>query len=83
MPSPTKAGEVIQSKNGEMNKKIRISYYIKEGKATIEECDMLSECGTVVFCNPRSNSKLIRNRICGSIGSGIMATGKMCKVLAE
>ena len=44
---------------------------------------MLSECGTVVFCNPRSNSKLIRNRICGSIGSGIMATGKHCKILVQ
>lgn len=44
---------------------------------------MLSECGTVVFCNPRSQSKLLKNRICGSIGSGIMATGKNCKILVE
>ena len=44
---------------------------------------MQSECGTVVFCNPRSHSILVKNRICGSIGSGIMATGKYCKVVAE
>jgi len=50
---------------------------------TIEECDMQSECGTVVFCNPRSTSRLVKNRICGSIGSGIMATGKQCRVMAE
>ena len=44
---------------------------------------MLSECGTVVFCNPRSHTKLIKNRICGSIGSGVMVTGKGARLLAE
>jgi parallel beta-helix repeat protein len=44
---------------------------------------MQSECGTVVFCNPRSNTKLLKNRICGSIGSGIMATGKHCRIIVE
>jgi parallel beta-helix repeat protein len=56
---------------------------VREGRATIEECDMLSECGTVVFCNPRSHTKLVRNVISGSVGSGVMVTGKGSRVMAE
>ena len=44
---------------------------------------MMSECGTVVFCNPRSHTKLVRNIICGSVGSGVMVTGKGARILAE
>jgi parallel beta-helix repeat protein len=61
----------------------KFGIYIKEGRATIEECDMMSECGTVVFCNPRSHTKLVRNVVCGSVGSGVMVTGKGARILAE
>lgn len=61
----------------------KFAVYVKEGRATIEECDMMSECGTVVFCNPRSHTKLVRNLICGSMGSGVMVTGKGARLLAE
>lgn len=61
----------------------KLAIYVKEGCAAIEECDLQSECGTVVFCNPRTQTRLIRNRISGSIGSGIMATGKYCQLYAE
>jgi len=61
----------------------KFGIYVKEGRATVEECDMLSECGTVVFCNPRSHTKLVRNVICGSVGSGVMVTGKGARILAE
>jgi parallel beta-helix repeat protein len=76
------------SKGGASSNRIHSSeqkfgVYIKEGRATIEECDMMSECGTVVFCNPRSHTKLVRNIICGSVGSGVMVTGKGARILAE
>jgi parallel beta-helix repeat protein len=61
----------------------KFGIYVKEGRATIEECDMLSECGTVVFCNPRTHSKLVRSVVCGSVGSGVMVTGKGARILAE
>ena len=70
------ANRVFSSEN-------KFAIYVKEGRATIEECDMLSECGTVVFCNPRSHTKLVKNNISGSIGSGVMVTGKGARILAE
>lgn len=44
---------------------------------------MMNELGTVVFCNPRSHTKMVKNRISRSVGSGIMVTGKGARLLAE
>ena len=76
------------SKGGGNNNRMRdnenkFGIYVKEGRATIEECDMLSECGTVVFSNPRTHTKLVRSIVCGSVGSGVMVTGKGARILAE
>jgi len=69
--------------SGAKEQENKFSVYVKEGRATIEECEMISEAGTAVFCNPRSHTKLIMNRIGGSIGSCVMVTGKGARLLAQ
>jgi len=75
--------ELSKNTNRIFSSENKFAVYVKEGRCTIEECDMLSEAGTVVFCNPRSHTKLVRNVVCGSIGSGVMVTGKGARILAE
>jgi hypothetical protein len=56
--------------------------FIKEGRATIEECDLSSEVGNAVLCNQRTHTKIITNRISNTFKNGILASGKGARLLA-